>query len=111
MQKTFKQKCIKCDKVKNINNFIGLSPENKYVILDNCTKCLILLHNDPVTTKKCTKCKLTKSFDDYNKNVETKDGYNVWCKACYNFYKKQYNMRKKKNLELGNKDINKDSTQ
>lgn len=32
--------------------------------------------------KVCTKCKLSKSSEDYHKQTNSKDGYSNWCKVC-----------------------------
>ena len=32
--------------------------------------------------KLCSKCKIEKSYDDFYKSSQTKDGYKCYCKAC-----------------------------
>lgn len=34
--------------------------------------------------KYCTKCKTNKPLSEYWKNKTTKDGYQAWCKPCWN---------------------------
>lgn len=38
--------------------------------------------NEVVITKRCTKCGVTKSTKEFNKNAGTPDGLRLWCKAC-----------------------------
>ena len=38
--------------------------------------------------KTCSKCNKTKSFINFTKNLQYKDGYNCWCKYCCNQYNK-----------------------
>ncbi len=38
--------------------------------------------------KECIKCNLVKSFDLFASHKKTKDGYNSWCKDCFNEYRK-----------------------
>jgi len=68
--------------------------------------------------KRCTKCKINKSFDEFSKKRGYKDGHCTWCKLCCRKYqqnnrerfrqaKKKYN-RKLKRVVLnyyGNKCI------
>ena len=52
--------------------------------------------------KKCSKCKASKSIDDFYKNpqVGTKDGLHSWCKeCCRELNRKTYRKRKKENPE------------
>lgn len=37
--------------------------------------------------KKCSKCKLLKSLDNFAKDSHYKDGYYCWCRQCRNKYK------------------------
>jgi len=51
-------------------------------------------------TKTCAKCKKDKKPSCFYKNKSTKDGYNCYCKKCYNIiWKKYYNKNKEKILE------------
>jgi hypothetical protein len=40
--------------------------------------------------KKCTKCNIEKIYEDFNKAIKTKDGFNGICKTCITKYKKIY---------------------
>lgn len=40
--------------------------------------------------KKCTKCSIEKIYEDFNKAIKTKDGFNSVCKTCIAKYKKIY---------------------
>lgn len=39
--------------------------------------------------KECTKCNTIKSFDFFAPHKKTKDGYNCWCKECFNAYRRE----------------------
>ena len=49
--------------------------------------------------KKCNKCNILLSFDNFYKDINTKDGYKCRCKICYQKYKniKKINEWKKNN--------------
>lgn len=47
-------------------------------------------------TKVCSSCKEEKSFDDFVKQHNTKDGYSYWCKKCHCRKSKEY---RENNLE------------
>lgn len=51
--------------------------------------------------KKCTKCQITKSLNEYNKSQKNKDGLNTWCRTCCNKYSKQW-AQKNKERHLNN---------
>lgn len=38
--------------------------------------------------KKCSKCKKIKSYDEFHKSSQTKDGYKSYCKECIKEYRK-----------------------
>lgn len=40
--------------------------------------------------KKCYKCNEIKSFDQFRKRKDSKDGYRNDCKSCYTIYHKKY---------------------
>jgi len=40
--------------------------------------------------KRCTKCKLLKSIDFFNKNTKCLDGLDYKCKICWAEYRKSY---------------------
>ena len=49
--------------------------------------------------KTCAKCKLKKSFEEFNKNKTTKDGRQSYCKVCSsNASKKDYRDNNRKDL-------------
>ena len=53
--------------------------------------------------KKCNKCKLKKSLEEFSLNKNSKDGHHVICKKCHCAYVTQYykdNPRKLKNHNL-----------
>ena len=35
--------------------------------------------------KTCSKCKITKELIDFEKRVDSKDGYRNYCRTCKNF--------------------------
>lgn len=47
-----------------------------------------------MTTKLCTKCKIEKNIDQFNKRAKSKDGYNDNCRSCISEW------RKNRRLEL-----------
>jgi hypothetical protein len=58
--------------------------------------------------KRCSNCKIEKSFDDFSKLKSSKDGYRYSCKECvkeYNKnYKKEYYLTHKETIDLKNKE-------
>jgi len=53
--------------------------------------------------KKCSKCKETKSFNEFHSNRTKKDGYANWCKQCviaYESSKKGRIAQRKVDLKL-----------
>ena len=38
--------------------------------------------SETIVTKRCSKCKITKSISEFYKNSSQKDGYCYWCKDC-----------------------------
>ena len=50
--------------------------------------------------KKCTHCKKIKSFSEFNKNRNEKDGYHHECRKCSKKFNKKY---RKKNKEILNR--------
>lgn len=44
--------------------------------------------------KKCTKCKEVKSVDDFSKDINKKDGLDIWCKKCKSDHKKEHHRTK-----------------
>lgn len=46
-------------------------------------------------TKKCTKCKINKSFDKFHKNNRYKDNLTTWCKQCFKEHQ-AHNLAKKR---------------
>lgn len=55
-------------------------------------------------TKRCSKCKVQKSFEDFYKSTQTKLGLSCWCKDCEKEAKRKLlssgEHRKKRNLYL-----------
>ena len=49
--------------------------------------------------KKCTKCKLQKSYDMFYKKKQSKDGYDFWCKDCWRTKENSRNKSSKRYLE------------
>ena len=50
--------------------------------------------------KKCIKCQIKKQTSEFNKNKQSKDGLNCYCKQCVNYTSKEwYNKNKEKHLE------------
>lgn len=49
--------------------------------------------------KKCTKCKIEKTFEYFNKHKRYKDGYAFWCRECF----KQYRIANKEKINTTNK--------
>ena len=43
-----------------------------------------------ITEKRCTKCKMVKSIDNYYKCSANPDSLTRWCKACVSNYNKMY---------------------
>lgn len=41
-------------------------------------------------SKTCSKCGVSKPLDEFNRNRNTKDGKNVWCKECCKEYNKEH---------------------
>lgn len=57
--------------------------------------------------KKCTKCKIDKPLEEFNREKRNRDGLMSWCRECWKEYKKQYNLDNKdkiKQYRLDNKD-------
>ncbi len=57
-----------------------------------------------MSTKKCKKCLVEKSIEEFYTNFLTKDNYENICKACKNSYQKEHNKKvyqDKKNKFLG----------
>jgi len=48
--------------------------------------------------KKCTRCKIEKSFDEFSKDKNKKDGLQYKCKLCNREYAKKYYVNNKENL-------------
>ena len=44
-------------------------------------------------SKKCSKCKEVKSFDEYSKNKSRPDGRNCYCRPCMRAYKSMRDQR------------------
>lgn len=59
-----------------------------------------------ITHKICSKCGKDLSIDDFHKNINAKDGYNVWCRFCQSKYGKNYY----KNTIESRKDIRKENS-
>ena len=69
-------------------------------------------------TKKCTKCGIKKSLNNFSKNKSKKDGLDSWCKDCDKEYrelnkdksKKYYKQHRNEILEKSKKyrELNKD---
>lgn len=56
-----------------------------------------------MTTKTCTKCRIQKSLDNFNKDKRKSDGLNIWCKSCTKIYLKDYYQKTKvRDLEKKN---------
>jgi hypothetical protein len=50
--------------------------------------------------KKCTKCQIEKSLNEFSKDKQQKNGLSCWCKKCVNLKgKKWYTQNKEKHLE------------
>ena len=45
--------------------------------------------------KKCSKCKKVKSISDFNKDSNSKDFYNIWCRECIKKYKRIFYQKTK----------------
>jgi hypothetical protein len=43
--------------------------------------------------KRCPKCKQVKSYDEFYKRKDMKDGYSCWCKKCTNESCKNWNKK------------------
>ncbi len=48
--------------------------------------------------KRCTSCKIDKSFEDFRRQSKTKDGYKYRCKKCDNLAAREYYKRKKSKI-------------
>jgi hypothetical protein len=46
--------------------------------------------NLELVMKTCSKCKSTKTLNDFNKLKASKDGHQAWCKDCLHAYARQY---------------------
>lgn len=51
-----------------------------------------------MTTKICLKCKIEKNIDNFCRDKNKKDGYNIYCKSCVVEYGKIYRRKNKKRL-------------
>jgi hypothetical protein len=54
--------------------------------------------------KVCTKCNEWKSYNEFHKNKNVKDGYVSQCKECRNLHRKEYyknNKEKHKQYSIG----------
>ena len=61
-------------------------------------KCL-LVHQDRVKFKTCTKCKILKALEDFPVQSSRADGRHVNCKTCRGkYYASQYSLEKKRNI-------------
>lgn len=49
-----------------------------------------------IITKRCSSCKQFKSFSEFNKARNRKDGYQYWCKICQAKISKKYKQSRKK---------------
>lgn len=58
--------------------------------------------NDTTTTKKCNKCKVVKSFDDFNKNPMGKFGLKSCCKLCDRLRYRTYQQLNKNKIRKKN---------
>ncbi len=65
-----------------------------------------------MTTKCCNKCKLIKSFSEFNQNKSRKDGYHSICRECMKTYlqnhysnNKEYYRNKARKVETTTKHI------
>ena len=54
-------------------------------------------------TKKCSKCKETKSVEDFFKKTKRKCGLDSWCKQCCKLYMIKYVNKNKEKIALCNK--------
>ena len=51
--------------------------------------------------KTCTKCGIEKDESEFSKNISRLDGYNVWCKKCFEIYRNNpINKEKKRLIEI-----------
>src|SRR5688500_10248931 len=55
---------------------------------------------DTLTEKKCTKCKLVKSIEDFSKRYDYLHRNSSWCKACTTEYGKVYYQKDKLKHQL-----------
>jgi hypothetical protein len=55
--------------------------------------------------KKCSKCKIEKSFNDFTKDKHRPDGYKIYCKSCVksNYKPKELTIEQKERKKLINK--------
>ena len=59
---------------------------------------------EEVKTKVCTKCKDEKSYSEFHKNKEKKDGLRLECKICHKQDRKEYYLKnKEKEIEYREK--------
>jgi len=49
-----------------------------------------LVRGSVMNSKECSKCKVVKSFDEFHKRKDNKDGYRNACKECNSEHNKQY---------------------
>jgi 5-methylcytosine-specific restriction endonuclease McrA len=49
-------------------------------------------------SKKCSKCGQEKRVTEFHKQSKTKDGYNVWCKACVREYQQDLKVKEKRRI-------------
>lgn len=53
--------------------------------------------------KRCYKCGVDKSLDEFVANRNREDGLQAWCKECMRLYRQKYNLENRDELRLNNK--------
>lgn len=68
----------------------------------------VVKEKQELKTKKCKKCGVEKSLDDFHNKKESKDGYFNYCKECKNKHQREYDKNhKEKRIEHYQKNIEK----
>jgi len=60
---------------------------------------------DKTTTKKCAKCQLDKSRQDFVTDKKRADGLNSWCKLCHQEYQREYDKKRREKNKLKNSNL------